>query len=171
MNKRKRLRSRFLRSVRSSVLALKRGDALRVTGFAQPYTPVEIEVHSTAILTKTVQTNARGEFEATFATELFEPGPHSIIARSFVFDRFTQAAQPVRFTIGDETVLLPGETAVCRADVNGDGRVNLVDLSVLEVWFERDLGREMAEIEARCLSGDGLITPTDLSILAYYWTG
>ncbi len=157
--------------LRSNAVTLKRGDALRISGFAQPLVPVEIEVHSTVVLSKTVQTNARGEFEATFTTELLEPGPHSVVARSYVFNRFTELSQPVRFTVGDETVLVPSETAFCHADVNGDARVNLVDLSVLEVWFERDLVREMTEIEARCLSGDGVITPADLSILAYYWTG
>ena len=56
--------------------------------------------------------------------------------------------------------------APCTVDYNGDGRVDLVDFSVLIFWFEKT----NIPLDIDC-NGDGKADIVDFSIMAYYWTG
>jgi hypothetical protein len=51
------------------------------------------------------------------------------------------------------------------SDLNKDGKIDLIDFSVLAYWYGRM--RAPASVD---LSGDGTIDLSDFSILAYYWT-
>ncbi len=157
--------------VAASVTSIARGESLSVFGYAQPASPVQIEVHSDPVFVQTVQSGADGSFEVAFPTDGLAFGEHAIYAKTFINGAWTDLSLPWRFTVGTQTTIAPIVSEVCHADVNGDGRVNIVDLSVLEEWFEKPLSTEMRKTEASCLSGDGEITPIDLSILGYYWTG
>jgi len=54
-----------------------------------------------------------------------------------------------------------------KGDVNGDGKVNLADFSILAYWYKRPLtDAAKAQVD---LNNDGKITLADFSILAYYW--
>ncbi|MCK5211196.1 dockerin type I repeat-containing protein, partial [Candidatus Parcubacteria bacterium] len=58
-----------------------------------------------------------------------------------------------------------GGEAVCPgADLNGDGRVNLVDFSILLFWWGTD--NECAD-----QNQDGKVDLIDFSIMMFYWTG
>lgn len=51
------------------------------------------------------------------------------------------------------------------ADINCDGKVNLVDFSIMYYWFEK------APVPRRVdLNRDGRVNIFDFSIMAYYWT-
>ena len=50
------------------------------------------------------------------------------------------------------------------ADLNGDGKVNLADFSILLYYW--GTSTPLAD-----LNGDGKVDLQDLSILLYYWTG
>ena len=52
------------------------------------------------------------------------------------------------------------------ADVNQDGRVDLVDFSILAFWYKKSTINSEAD-----LNSDGVVDMTDFSILAFYWTG
>ena len=55
--------------------------------------------------------------------------------------------------------------ALC-SDFNGDGKVELIDFSILIFWFER------ADVPAAMdCNADGKADLVDFSIMAYYWTG
>jgi hypothetical protein len=56
--------------------------------------------------------------------------------------------------------------APCTVDYNGDGRVDLVDFSILIFWFNKD--SIPAHIDC---NGDGVADIVDFSIVTYYWTG
>ncbi len=53
------------------------------------------------------------------------------------------------------------------ADINRDGKVNLIDASILAYWFKRPLSA-VAKLTAD-LNLDGKVDLTDFSIFAYYW--
>ncbi len=52
-------------------------------------------------------------------------------------------------------------------DLNGDGRVDLIDFSILAYWW----GRAVEPGACYDLNHDGKVTLADFSILAYHWTG
>jgi len=52
------------------------------------------------------------------------------------------------------------------ADLNKDGRVDLVDFSIMVFWYQKsDFPKEVD------LNSDGKVDLADFSILGYYWTG
>ena len=50
------------------------------------------------------------------------------------------------------------------ADLNGDGKVNLIDFSILLYWW----GKNKPGVD---LNNDGVVGLRDFSIMMYYWTG
>ena len=68
-------------------------------------------------------------------------------------------SQAVPFYVGSGT---PSKKLL--ADLNGDGRVNLADFSILLYYW----GTSNPTAD---LNGDGVVDLSDLSILLYYWTG
>lgn len=68
-------------------------------------------------------------------------------------------SQAVNFYVGVREVRAPGN-----ADLNGDGKVNLVDFSIL--LFHWGTAHAIAD-----LNGDGAVNLTDFSILLFNWTG
>lgn len=63
------------------------------------------------------------------------------------------------------TSLLP--PALRTADFNGEGRVDIIDLSILLYYYHRS---DSAALRYD-LNGDGIVNFPDVSILMYYWTG
>ena len=52
-------------------------------------------------------------------------------------------------------------------DVNKDGRIDLIDFSIMAFWWKRDIGTD----NASDLNCDSRVDLVDFSILAYHWTG
>jgi len=53
-----------------------------------------------------------------------------------------------------------------KADLNNDGKTNLIDFSVEAFWYKKK--NPPAKVD---LNGDGVVNLIDFSIMAYYWTG
>jgi hypothetical protein len=68
-------------------------------------------------------------------------------------------SQAVSFYVGTRDVKVPGT-----ADLNNDGKVNLVDFSILLYHWGTD--HAIAD-----LNSDGRVNLTDFSILLFNWTG
>ena len=54
-----------------------------------------------------------------------------------------------------------------RVDLNGDCRVDIIDLSILLFYYDQS-GPAIARYD---LSDNGLVDLPDVSVLMYYWTG
>jgi hypothetical protein len=54
------------------------------------------------------------------------------------------------------------------ADLNRDGKVNLVDFSILLFWWNTNGGTSDPSAD---INGDGRVSLTDFSILLFNWTG
>ena len=63
-----------------------------------------------------------------------------------------------------------GQTAAAprTADLNRDGRVNLIDFSILLFWWNTDGGTSDPPAD---INADGRVSLTDFSIMVYNWTG
>jgi hypothetical protein len=91
----------------------------------------------------------------------------SLLQSSSIAFRALAAVNTVRSPFGLAVrVPISSVKIALRGDFNNDGRVNLIDFSMLAYWHER--ANPPAAID---LNGDGKVSLVDFSILTYYWTG
>ncbi|MEK7606369.1 MAG: dockerin type I domain-containing protein [Patescibacteria group bacterium] len=134
-------------------------DTFRVFGETVPNATVAVVV-TDGPATLAIQTDVSdndGRYSVSFPTpELFGEG-FAIRSLASVGD----ARSPFGLAIH-----LASPTRALKGDFNKDGRVNLVDFSILAYWQ----GREGVPA-AYDLNSDGVINLADFSILTYHWTG
>jgi hypothetical protein len=110
------------------------------------------------VLMKTVTANALGAYNAIFPREFIEKEERVIKSIASFDGRQSPFGLAISFVDTD--------TSELRGDINKDGRINLIDFSVLAYWYKRSNPPKQMD-----LNGDGVVTLTDLSILTYWWTG
>ncbi len=140
-------------------------DTVRVYGEGVPGATIELLIDGSkkfsASTTKSVAGSQDGLWEISFPASSLTRGTHILRVR---------AAIPGRTTSGASTVLLlgvgedPNPRAPGNADLNRDGKVNLVDFSILLSNWQTD--DEIADINA-----DGNVNIADFSIMLFQWTG
>lgn len=65
------------------------------------------------------------------------------------------------------TMPTPASEKKIKADINNDGKVNLIDFSIMAYWWKQPLSVFiLAQID---LNNDGKLSLADFSILAYWW--
>ena len=76
-------------------------------------------------------------------------------------------SRAVSFKVGTKTVLAtPPTKQIKKEDISSDGKVNLIDFSIMAYWYSRPSPPVKVD-----LNKDGKINLVDFSIMAYYWTG
>lgn len=147
---------------------VKQGENEAIFGFAVPNSQVNIAVHSAAAHLVDTTATATGAYLYNFDTTPLELGTHDAQSHAILADQVSADTDPVSFIVGDEDI---EKTAnACGdliGDINCDGKVNLVDFSILAYWYKKG-GTPPANVD---LNGDGIINLVDFSILAYHWTG
>ncbi len=146
---------------------VKRGDSVTVSGFAEPGSITYVVLGNEARLLGQIAVPATGRYELKLDSSLYEEGLYSITTRATLQGKTVPTSRQVFLQVGKETVHKP--PTVCAAgkgDLNCDGRVNLVDFSIMIYWVDRPNPPVSVD-----LSHDGKITLEDFSILVYYWTG
>jgi hypothetical protein len=100
-------------------------------------------------------------------TDALEYGGHTAHAWEAADGSVTPDSQLFSFTVGSTNVSTPPPSkGTLKGDLNGDGRVNLVDFSIFAYWW----GKPNPPVAFR-LDGKSTIDLADFSIMAYYWTG
>lgn len=141
---------------------VEKAETLNISGQTAPQSRVEINIDSGKIIEKVVADDF-GEWFYAFDTNRLEKGVHNIQARASTPDGLlSHFSNVLEFGIG--VSLPPKREAYPGADLNKDGRVNLIDFSILLYWWHRS--NEYAD-----QNGDGTVNLIDFSIMLYYWTG
>lgn len=142
-----------------------RGDNIAIFGQSVPNGEITIAINSDKEIFDKTNSDKNGIYLYNFDTSPLENGQHSTKSKASISGAISSFGKSVGFTLGKTTILKT--LAKCqRADLNCDGRVNIVDFSILAYWYQRP--NPSANID---LSGDGKIDLVDFSIMAYYWTG
>lgn len=142
------------------------GDTVTVLGATVPESAVTILVSSEEERTFKTTADRRGGWVHQFIAEDLGIGTHSVRAKAVApTQEISDFSAPVSFAITE------GEPKPCDGklpgDLNCDGKVNLVDFSVLLFyWNKKKPANDRADI-----NHDGRVTIRDLSILLYWWTG
>jgi hypothetical protein len=148
---------------------VKQGDPITVLGTGAPSSSINLVIHSDQVATATVTTNADGTYAHQFDSSVLAAGGHSAMANAETGGAISPYSPVAFFKVGTTNVYAPAGGCM-RADLNCDGRVNLVDFSILAYWYHRPL-TDQAIAAGVDLNNDGKVDLTDFSIMAYYWTG
>jgi len=141
------------------------GDPLFVFGYAVPSQQVEIWVSDVgkndARIRQVTVADANGRYELALATGGLATGSYDVRSRTFLPQTgWGQYSSRVPLGVGQQA---PLDTCQ-RSDINRDGRVNLIDFSIL--LFHWSTNFPDADI-----NGDGTVNLTDFSIMLFCWTG
>ncbi|MDD5071466.1 MAG: hypothetical protein PHQ42_01890 [Patescibacteria group bacterium] len=148
----------------------KKGDNVAIFGQTAAESEVTISINSEEEFFVKTPADKNGVYLYNFDTSLLEIGQHFTKSKSALSGEISPYSRAVSFLVGTKSVFPPSEKCG-KADLNCDGRVNLVDFSIAAYWYKRPISDAFKEIEKERLNGDGKIDLVDFSIMAYYWTG
>lgn len=148
---------------------VKKGDTITIFGQAVPSAKISIEVDSAQPVFESTNANQSGAYLYEFDTSPLELGSHVAKSKAATGTVISSYSISQGFTVGTENIAAVSSTVarLLKGDLNGDGRVNLIDFSILAYWYGKP-----NPPPAYNLKGTGsTITLVDFSIMAYYWTG
>ncbi len=151
---------------------VRQGDDITIFGQTTPESSVTIEVNSAHQIFASTESNDDGVYLYDFNTAPLEMGNHDTKSKTLLENGQSSGyGKEVAFVVGTENISkVPGEDS-CRADLNSDGQVNLIDFSVAAFWFNKPLSGDIIAKESECLNADAKIDLIDFSIMAFHWTG
>ena len=151
---------------------VRKGDDITIFGQTTPESEVTIEVNSETQHFIETESNDDGVYLYNFNTAPLEMGGHDTKSKSLLGNGQSSGyGKEVAFLVGTENIPKVPTIGECRADLNGDTRVNLVDFSIAAFWYKKTLSGSIITTESDCLNGDAVINLVDFSIMAFNWTG
>lgn len=135
--------------------------AVTISGETLPGVSMEIFVAENKYTTRS---DSLGVYRQSISPNLSN-GFYVVRARPLLGDGIDRFSAALSLRIGDTAgIFNPSE--VPKWDLDGNGRVDLIDFSILAFWYRK--GNPPASVD---LNGDGVVDLQDMSVLAYYWTG
>lgn len=155
-------------TITSDKEALVPGVPLVVSGFALPNSTVTIILTGEKNSFFKTTADASGRFSITIPTKDLPKGPYTIVVESTKNNQTSGQSRTLTFTVGDETTQRGNQnnSQPLAADFNKDGKVDLVDFSILLYWFNQPTPPAAVD-----LNKDGVVNIVDFSIIMYYWSG
>jgi hypothetical protein len=151
-------------TIASDRTQVKVGDTITLFGTTSPKSDVRISVSSQSTSTYQVQASSTGTWVKQFQASALKVGVHSAKSKATDPDGSISAfSQTIFFQVAsaDKTA---GKS---KGDVNLDGRVDLIDFSILlYYWNVENPANARADINQ-----DGIVNIIDFSIMLFFWTG
>ncbi len=157
-------------TITTDKLEVKKGDPIIFLGKSVPSAEVRLSLTQSSELIKKVKADQNGSWVYILNSAELDRGDYSAKARSLTSIDLSIFSDPILFTVGDTNRMRPKTLTLNgfrkRCDLNDDGRVNLLDFSIMAFWYKRLTFPPKVD-----LNSDKNVNLTDLSILAYCWTG
>ena len=146
---------------------VKRGDNIAIFGQSAPLADIVVSVSSDEeFFGKTISDKA-GAYLYNFDTSFVDYGTHSTKSKASIGNlEISSWGLALGFKVGAKNIAAEPEKKAVKGELNNDGRVNLIDFSIMAYWYKRPSPPPKVD-----LNGDGKIDLIDFSIMAYYWTG
>ncbi len=142
---------------------VERGNEVDIFGQAFPRSQIKIFVSSPKETVKDTLSDKEGNWKYKLDTTPLEEREHEARAKALFGDG---EQSPFSHTLSF-LVLAPGALVCEGADLNFDGKVNLIDFSILlYFWGQSKPSNRCADINF-----DGIVDLVDFSIMMYWWTG
>jgi len=138
---------------------IRRGATLEIFGQAYPESEVQIFISSPIPEIKKTKSTEKGKWKYSLDTTPLIVGTYTTKAKAV-----TPEGEQSPFS--EEMIFKI--TEFCKgADLNFDGKVNIIDFSILlYFWGQKSPANRCADINS-----DGTVNIVDFSIMMYYWTG
>lgn len=153
-------------SIKVSPDPVQPGETLTFSGYALPGAEVTIEngkLNQKSSQTLTAVSDNSGRWTATTDTQGFSVSTYQVRAKSKQVDgQTTNFSEYTFYGVGKKA------DVPINADLNRDGKVNLVDFSILLFWWNTNGGTSNPPAD---INQDGKVSLTDFSILLFNWTG
>ena len=154
-------------SIKVSQTNFNPGDILTVTGQSVPNATINlyIDKNSTSVVASG-QSDGNGSWTILFNTKDLSANTHVLRARSLT------GTPPLQIQSGlSSSVQLSAGVAgkiTTSSDLNRDGKINLIDFSILIFWWQTTGGNSDPAAD---INGNGKVSLEDFSILLFNWTG
>ncbi len=152
-------------TIRLSAQNANPGDRITVSGQAIPNATVEVHVDNSVLVERTTS-GANGAWTLTLDTSRISVASHTLRARSIAgtppLTTESSFSSTVQLFVG-----VDGQ-ASSPSDLSRDGRVNLVDFSILIFWWQTNGGDSDPPAD---INQNGRVSLEDFSILLFNWTG
>jgi len=141
------------------------GDVITISGQSVPGTSIELHVDDDGVL-ETGTSDDDGEWSISLDTSKLQIAEHTLKVRSVSGNPplTTQSnfSSSLQLFVGVDGV------ATTPSDLNRDGKVNLIDFSILIFWWGTNGGNSDPPAD---INGNGNVGIEDFSILLFNWTG
>ena len=151
--------------------SVKRGDNILISGQSYPNSIVSTYVDPVIGALNNIHVGTDGKYSYSFNSSLLNFSRNFIKTKSSIGTDSSSFSTVLGLDVGDKNVLAIPQVTPLKGDLNGDGKVNLVDFSIAAYWYKKPETATFRAIDNKMLSGDGVVDLTDFSIMAYYWTG
>ena len=147
---------------------VKRGDNIAIFGQSASQADIVISVNSEEEFFGKTISDKDGIYLYNFDTSFVDQGTHYTKSKASIGNLETSGfSSIISFKVGTKNIASVKKIAqVLKGDVNNDGRVNLVDFSIVAYWYKRP--SPPANVD---LNNDKKVDLVDFSIMAFYWTG
>ncbi|HMO78286.1 MAG TPA: dockerin type I domain-containing protein [Candidatus Paceibacterota bacterium] len=141
------------------------GDVVTVSGQAVPNATIELHLNNSEKIETTVS-GSDGTWSFALNTASLRVAGHTLRARSVSgtppLTTQSSFSSAIQIFVGvDGQVTRP-------SDLNRDGKINLVDFSILIFWWGTNAGNSSPSAD---INGNGKVGIEDFSILLFNWTG
>jgi len=134
-----------------------------ISGYSTPQKKVKLIVNSEP-LEFFLDIFSEGDYRQILYSGGLEKGIHTTKSKTVILEDKIESmfSQLVSFGVG---VSAPRVRCANNPDINKDGKINLIDFSIMAYWWKRALPLNSP------VDLNGKLSLADFSILAFYWTG
>jgi hypothetical protein len=144
---------------------VRRGDPISIFGQTIPKSEVIIAINSKHEIVEQVTTDEEGVYLLDFNTSVLDYGRHTAKSQTVTGENKEEVSalsSVVSFEVGTKNI-----KKTLAGDMNGDGKINVVDFSIMLFWW----GSSAPAAKTYDVNGDGRVDIKDMSIMFFYWTG
>ena len=152
-------------TLRLSAQEVDPGATVTVSGQSIPNATIEVHIQPSGLILET-ESGSNGNWELELDTTQISIAEHTVRARTVTgtgaLTTDSAFSRSLQLFVG-----VDGQPS-SNADLNRDGRVDLIDFSILIFWWGTDGGNSDPPAD---INQDGIVNLADFSILLFNWTG
>jgi hypothetical protein len=148
---------------------VEKGNNLIIYGQSIPNSQISILLNNKTENLYQTYANNDGSFIYNLITTNLNIGLYQITSKLFYNNQYSPFSLNIPFVLGNNNQDKDQVEKSCltiRGDLNCDGRVNLIDFSIMIFWYKKPNPKPLVD-----LNSDGIVNLVDFSIMASNWTG